>query len=144
MSDQDQHQDGPGEAPSDALSALVAAAEGLLMPSESDYPFEPFRWPGPGPLTPEALLAHLGLPPETPVETRDAAALFERLSAPRDWHGEPERATAARFAALRDAFATNLADVVVYRVGTITISLFILGRDPAGATVGLRTTVIET
>ncbi len=138
-----QHQDGPSETP-DALATITAAAAGLLMPSESDYPFEPFRWPGPGPLTPEALLAHLGLPPETPVETRDLSAFFERLTAPRDWHGEPERATAARFAELRDVIAANLADAVVYRVGTITIPVLIVGRDASGAIVGLRTTVIET
>lgn len=129
---------------SDALAVIAMAADGLLMPSESDYPFEPFRWPDAGPLTAEALLVHLGLPPETPVETSDGLALLDRLAAERDWHGEQERATAARFAKLRNTIAARLTDVVLYRVGHIQITVIIAGRDASGAIVGLRTTAIET
>ncbi|NTW02031.1 MAG: hypothetical protein HGA19_12200 [Oscillochloris sp.] len=128
----------------DTLSELAAAATGLLMPSESDYPFEPLRWPGPGPLTPEALVAHLGLPPGTPVETRALDALFEPLTSVRDWQDAGQRAVAARFALLRNQFHDLLADTVVYRIGRVQVAVVIAGRDPAGATVGLRTTVIET
>lgn len=145
MSDQCDHQDGLGGAmPQDALAAILAASDGLLMPSESDYPFELFRWPGPGPITPEALLAYLGLPPDTPVETRDALDLLDRLAAAQGWHGEEERATTARFAQLRDTLTAHLGDLVAYRVGRIQITLIIAGRDASGAIVGLRTTLIET
>lgn len=145
MSDQPEHRDGVVEGASgDALAAMTAASAGLLMPSESDYPFEPFRWTGPGPLSAAALLVHLGLPPETPVEMRDAMALLDSLAAAQDWHAEEERATAARFARLRDTIAAHLADVLVYRAGSIEIALVIAGRDRSGAVVGLRTTVVET
>lgn len=130
--------------PPAALAAISAAAEGLLMPSESDYPFEPFRWEGPGPLTPEALRAQLGLPPDTPVETRDAFALLDQLAAEQDWFGAEERAVAARFAALRDTIAAQLTAVTLYRLGTLKITLIIVGRDPSGALVGLRTMAVET
>lgn len=132
-----------GDAP-EVLAPILAAAEGLLMPSESDYPFEPFSWPGSEPLTPAALLEYLDLPPDTPVEERAFDAFFARLSAPRDWHADAERAIAEQFGRLRDAIAANLNDLRVYRVGEIQIAVFIVGTDPTGATVGLRTMVIET
>lgn len=127
-----------------ALEALMAAADGLRMPSESDYPFEPFTWAGPGALTPEALVASLGLPPETPVETRTLERLFAPLTAEQNWMGAEERATCARFAALRAAIAAHLADVAVYRVGAVEIAVLIVGADAGGRLVGLRTTVVET
>lgn len=127
-----------------ALAALAAAADGLLVPSESDHPLEPFRWDGPGPLTPAALLARRGLPPDTPVETRDLAAFLDPLAAAHDWLDANQRAAAARFAALRELIAATLSDVRVYRVGRIQISAIIAGTDSAGDTVGLETTLIET
>ncbi|NTU85610.1 MAG: nuclease [Chloroflexales bacterium] len=145
MSDTDTGQENlGGSVPPDALGEITAAADGLLMPSESDYPFEPFRWPGPGPLTPEALVEFLELPPGTPVEVRELDAFFEPLTSVRDWQDADQRAAAARFALLRDLLHDLLADVMVYRAGSIQIPVVIAGRDPSGATVGLRTTVIET
>jgi Nuclease A inhibitor-like protein len=128
----------------DELDSIMLLADGLLMPSESDYPFTAFRWPGPEPLSAPALLAHLELPPETPVEQRDFNAFFERLTAPQDWHSDEDKARLARFAALRDALLAKLSELVVYRVGTIQIHVFIVGRSPSGATMGLRTLLIET
>lgn len=127
-----------------SLDALTAAAAGLLMPSESDYPFEPFTWVGPGPLTPEALVVFLGLPPGTPVETRTLERQFAALTRERDSWDEAECSTRARFAALQAAFEAQLGDIVVYRVGAVEIQVFIVGVDAEGACVGLRTTVVET
>lgn len=128
----------------DTLAELVAAADGLLVPSESDNPFEPFRWEGSGPLTAEALVAHLGLPAETPVETRSLEKFFAPLSQSADWMDERERAQAARFGQLRELMAEKLRDPQVYRVGRTKIAVIIAGQDAAWQTVGLRTTVIET
>jgi hypothetical protein len=131
-------------AADDTLAELAAAAEGLLVPSESDHPFTPFRWEGAGPLTPAALLAHLGLPPETPVEVRTLESFFAPLSQPADWMDDSERATIARFAALRDHIAATLTGAAVYYVGETKITVIIAGQDPAGRSVGLQTTLIET
>jgi hypothetical protein len=130
--------------PPEALATIYAAADGLLMPSESDYPFTPFHWLEPGPLTAAALIEHLGLPPDTPVEVGDALALLDQLAAEQDWFGDHERAMAARFAALRDTLANSLTSLMLYRLGRIQITLVIAGRDVNGAIVGLQTTVIET
>ena len=128
----------------DALAALTTAAAGLLVPSESDYPFEAVPWAGCGPLTPTALLAVLGLPPDTPVETRTLDAFFARLTPAAEWMDDGQRTQAARFGQLRDLIAARLTDVVVYRVGQIQITVIIAGADASGTTVGLRTTLIET
>lgn len=145
MSDSCKHQnDSNDPSTPEVLAPILAAADGLLMPSESDYPFEPFRWPGVGSLTPESLATSLGMPPDAPVETRDFEAFFGRLSAVYDWHGEQERATAAQFAVLRDTIVEHLDDLVVYRVGSRQIKVVIAGRDATGAIGGLCTTVIET
>jgi hypothetical protein len=128
----------------DTLAALTAASAGLLVPSESDYPLEPFVWPGPAPITVAALLAHLGLPPDTPVETRGVERFLGRLARERDWMGAADRAKAARFGALQRLFLERLSDVVVYRVGEIELQVFTVGRDADGRYLGLRTTQIET
>lgn len=126
------------------LDTLLAASAGLLMPSENDYPFEPFVWAGDAPPTPAALVAALGLPPETPVEIRSLERLFAPLIRERDTDDEQARAQRARFAALRAAFEGSLADITVYRVGAIAIKVIIAGVDGDSAVVGLSTTVIET
>ena len=128
----------------DALAALTTAAAGLLVPSESDYPFDEFWWAGCGPLTPDTLVAALGLPPDTPVETRTLDAFFARLTTADEWMDDGQRAQAARFGQLRDLIAARLTDVVVYRVGQIQITVIIAGADTSGTTIGLRTTLIET
>jgi hypothetical protein len=130
--------------PPAALAAITAAADGLLVVSESDHPLTPFRWPGPGPLTPASLLSHLGLPPDTPAEARSLDAFLGPMAAQQDWFDDAQRAAAARFAALRDLIAARLTDVRVYRLGRIQITAIIVGVDAAGETVGLRTTLIET
>jgi hypothetical protein len=129
---------------SDTLAALVNASAGLLVPSESDYPLEPFEWPGPAPLTPAALLAHLGLPPETPVERRSLERFLGHLARTQDWMDAGARSRAARFGALQRLFRERLSDVTVYRVGEVEVQVFTVGRDADGRYVGLRTTQVET
>ncbi len=133
---------GPG--PGAALASLTAAVEGLLVPSEQDAPLTPFQWPGPDELSAPALLAHLGLPADTAVATRSLEAFFAPLAAEQDWFDESQRATAARFAALRDQLGSLLSQVVVYRLGQRRITTLITGTDANGQTVGLQTTQVET
>jgi hypothetical protein len=130
--------------PEATLAALVAASHGLLVPSESDYPFEPFRWQSDTPLSPETLVASLHLPPATLVETRTLEAFFAPLTRITEGMDSRERARARRFAALQTTIAANLANPVVYRVGSRSTAVFIVGEARDGSVVGLRTTVIET
>jgi hypothetical protein len=130
--------------PEATLATLAAASQDLLVPSESDYPFEPFRWQGDALFTPEALVASLDLPPTTPIETRTLEAFFAPFTRVAKGMDSRERARARRFAALQAAITNHLTDPVVYRVGSRTIATFIVGQTRDGTVVGLRTTVIET
>jgi hypothetical protein len=130
--------------PDDTGAALVAAASGLLVPSESDSPLTLFRHDGAAPPTPATMLAQLGLPPTTPVETRTLDEFFAPLTAVAEWMDDAQRGQAARFAELRAQILARLSDIVVYRFGRVRVTVLIVGRAPAGDIVGLTATLIET
>lgn len=132
------------DPPDDTGAALVAAAAGLLMPSESDSPFTRFWMEGPALPLPAALLAQLKLPPSTPVETRTLDEFFAPLTRVADWMDASQRAQAARFAELRNQIVARLRDVVVYRFGRIRITVLIVGQGAGEQIVGLSTTLVET
>ena len=122
------------------LAALGGAASGLLFPSESDYPLTPIEWRGPAgeELSPEVLLRSRGLPPDTRIEGVGVDEFFEPLT------GQDGGDDAAKFRRLTDLMKRELTDVRAYRVGAVDIDVFILGRHPSGAWIGLKTKVIET
>ncbi len=132
------------QEPPAALTAIMQAAEGLLMPSESDAPFTPFHWTETAPLTHEGLLAALGRSSDTPIVTSDALVLLNQLATERAWFGAEEQAMAQRFAHLRDTLTTQLHDLTLYRVGAVEVTLLFVGRDAQEQWLGLRTLVVET
>jgi len=148
---------------------LQEAVEGLLWTSESDYPFTVCQWQGqsdaapemsaseivaseaftpeaftPEPFTPELLLQRTEHPAETPVETIAPETFFAGVTQVQDWQGEEERAIASRYQALLATLKQHLSDLTVYRVGTIEIDLYIIGKTQAGNFVGLSTKAVET
>lgn len=128
------------------LSALGAAASGLLFPSESDYPLTPYRWVGvkdTGP-SPEALLLSEGRPADTKVETRTVHEIFDPLLQAEEGSSEEDQAVAARYRALVQLLEHHLQHLRVYRVGKIDIDVYILGQHASGEWLGLKTRVIET
>jgi Nuclease A inhibitor-like protein len=133
----------PPTSPGDTLAILAAAVDGLLMPSETDAPFEPIMW-GPDAPTPAALRAHSGRPDGAPVLADEAAELLAGLARAEPWHTPEQRRRAARFADLQILLATHLAELRVYRVGAVEIALYLIGRDASGAYIGLRTLVVRT
>jgi len=128
---------------SEVVRSLERASEGLLFPSESDFPIKALRFGVVEP-TPEALLRDQGLSADQRVELSDVGSFFEGLTeAPAD-ASEGDRATAAKFSALRSLLETELSDLRVYRVGKTDISLFVLGRHSSGEWLGITTQVVET
>ncbi|WP_437592094.1 nuclease A inhibitor family protein [Sorangium sp. So ce1000] len=130
-------------SPEELLASLAEAAHGLLFPSESDHPLRPFRSRGDA-SSPAALLAAEGLAPETPVEVTTAGDFFApMLDVPAD-ADEAALAEAARYRRLMDLLERHLTDVRAYRVGRVAIDVYVLGRHPSGAWLGLVTKVVET
>ena len=110
------------------LDELRRMSAGLLMMSESDYPFEVFKWDGQIEVNPRFLRTLTTETDETeiaemPVEQLLAMGTYERLAK-----------------SLRD----NLTDLKVYKVGTRSIPVYIIGKSPEGNWLGLSTRIVQT
>jgi hypothetical protein len=116
------------------------------MMSESDYPFEVFLWEGQAQeeLSPEKLLQLTEHSPELSVETVDLDYFFRNVAQEKDWHEESQKMMVKRFQALLETLRTNLSDIQVYRVGTVNIDVYIVGKTPSGDLAGLTTKLVET
>jgi hypothetical protein len=128
------------------LLKLQEASAGLLMPSESDYPFEVFVAPAGSslPLPSPVLLSWIHRSADTAVEGVNLPYFFRNVTRERPEHGESEREAVRRFRHLQQVLEQELADVRVYRVGSIRIDAYILGRTSEAQIAGLKTTLIET
>lgn len=116
------------------LKALQTAAKGLLFPSETDAPIVAFAWPGgDGPPTEAALRAGAKVPAAAVVEQCTLAQLTRTI--PKD--------ARADFKPLLDELG-KLSGVTVFRIGEITIDVYIVGRAADGQYAGVKTKVVET
>ena len=121
---------------------LTQASQGLLMPSESEYPFEVFIWKDVE-LTPEKILELTNYPPATLIEEVELDYFFRNVAGEKDWHDEIQKENVAKFQNLVQVIKDNLADIRVYRIGTIEVNVYIVGKTNDGL-AGLATKVIET
>jgi hypothetical protein len=118
----------------DDLAAIKKASLGLLMPSESEAPFELFAWEGGDKLTPERLLKLAKAEPGTAVEEESLADFF-RVVPKEDRHKFDKLAMALQ----------QLAGLTVYKVGDeAERDAYIVGKTKAGRWAGLKTSVVET
>lgn len=122
---------------------LMKASKNLLMSSESDYPFEFFQWEGQADLTTEKLLELAGHPQDTSVEVVELDYLFRNVAQEKEWHDEAEKINVSSFQTLVKTLKENLRDIKVYRVGTINIDVYIVGKAD-GSLAGLSTKLVET
>lgn len=125
------------------IETLLKATDGLLMPSESEYPFQAFHWSGENELTNQKLLELTSHPADSPVETVALDYLFRNVAHEKEWHDEVQKANVSKFQNLVSTLGKNLTDIKVYRVGTIDIDVYIVGKNE-GELAGLSTKVVET
>jgi hypothetical protein len=121
---------------------LTQASQGLLMPSESEYPFEVFLWKDVE-LSLEKILELTNYPPETSIEQVELDYFFRNVAIEKDWHDEIQRKNVTKFQNLIQVIKGNLAEIRVYRIGTIEVNVYIVGKTKDGV-AGLATKVIET
>jgi hypothetical protein len=128
------------------ITALEQASKGLLFKSESDYPLEPFLWErkADAKLTPQDLLALKGYPPNTPVKTLTLARFFQPATKEEAWHNAEERKTVKQFQELVKTLQQHLSGITVFKVGNITMDIYIVGKTKTGDLAGLATKVVET
>ena len=111
------------------LEELKNASAGLFVMSESDYPFELIEWRGETLITSDYLCRVSDRPEDTQIEESDTQRFL----------GGNER-----FRKLEAVIEISLADVKVYKVGTINIPVYIVGRSPEGNWLGVSTRLIQT
>lgn len=121
---------------------LTQASQGLLMPSESEYPFEVFVWENVE-LTPQKILELTNYPPGTFIEQVELDYFFRNVATEKDWHDNIQKENVAKFQNLVQVVKDNLAELRVYRIGTIEVNVYIVGKTNDGV-AGLATKVIET
>ncbi len=111
------------------LADLKWAIRGLLVMSESDYPFELIQWDGRTPITPEYLRSLSERKEDSAIEETDVAAFL----------GVNEQ-----FRNVLSVLKSNLEDIKVYKVGVINIPVYIVGRSAEGNWLGVSTRLIQT
>jgi len=125
------------------LKKLEAATADLDMPSETDEPFRVFSFDESGELDKEKLPELLKLKHSKPIEERELDDFFENAATSEDWMEDEEKATAKRFADLRDLLKAELKDVHVYIYGEKEMDAVIIGKTEKGY-AGLVTLIVET
>lgn len=125
------------------LQVLEKASEGLYYLSETDAPFyivEMSNNTDPQ----EAAVKLVGKDKNAPVEIVTLEYFFRNAVAVYPDATSEQQQKAQRFAALQTLLHKHLNDVNVYRIGSVQVEAYILGRLPDGTLAGLRTYLVET
>lgn len=126
------------------LNQLEKATDGLLFMSESDYPLTPFVWDKQtGAPASETILKLTNHPADMPVETESLDTFF-RNAVRTDLYPPDKQDIPERFQKLVTLLKEHLADIKVFRLGTISIDVYVVGKTKSGAWAGVATKVIET
>jgi hypothetical protein len=126
---------------------LEEAVAGLVYSSESDRPFEFFFLAAEGdaePLTVGGFARRLGVPAGTRTEERTLDNFLARHTHRSDGYDERAQAIRPRYERLQKLLEASLRDVRVFRVGSIEVACYAVGRDERGNIAGLRTVAVET
>ncbi len=125
---------------------LKQASAGLMMMSESDYPFEVVSWNGEAkePLTPQKLLHLTDNPEDSLVEEVSLEDFFSNCAYEQEWYDEQQKQDVKKFQHLLQTIKDNLKEIKVYRVGKRKINVYILGKAANEDLAGVSTILIET
>ncbi|MBD2132606.1 nuclease A inhibitor family protein [Sphaerospermopsis sp. FACHB-1094] len=124
------------------IDLLKQTTAGLMMPSESEYPFDVFSWES-FPLNETTVLEKAGQSQDTQVKIVGIDDFFRVATTEEDWHKTEEKETVRKFQTLVNTLKTNLNNLQVYKIGSKEIDVYIIGATPDGI-AGISTKVIET
>jgi hypothetical protein len=128
----------------DYSEKLKPIVEGLWIMSETDAALEPFSWKKGAKVNAENVLNKLKLPKNTTVFQTNIDDFFMSMVTPKDWHGDAEKLTVARFQNLVADLKTMFETIEVYKIGEIKMPVYIIGTAKDGSIGGLKTLVVET
>lgn len=128
--------------PDEVLAELEKLSQGLLLMSESDYPFEVAAIPAGTDVT-EAL-RHMASHDWENAETVSIDQLLGFQATRQTWHSAEDAITADRFAALKTFIEEHFHNLVVYKVGRVNRDVFVVGELADGSHAVLCSKVVET
>ena len=123
---------------------LKKATENLFFISETDAEITPFFGRQAQAVTKEEILMQSQSMANVLIEENDFAGFFKRLTEIQDWFGDEEKATAQKFAELKDLLERNLRDLKVFKIGKIQIDVYVVGLDAENNLLGIKTKAVET
>ncbi len=126
------------------MEELKQATSGLLMMSESDYPFEIVRWDATFDPTAESLRGRAGEASDAPVSEQSIDEFFRAAVSERVDQTTEARRTARQYQALVKLLQENLRDAKAYRIGERNIRVYIIGKTASGNWIGVSTQIVET
>jgi hypothetical protein len=127
------------------MSALRAAAKGLIYSSESDAPLKAIQLDA-DEGTKTALDAVAAVASVDPGEIQEVSLekFLAPMVAPQDWHTDEDKAVIEQFLGLQKVLE-ELEGIAVYRVGEgPDIDVYLVGAAPEGGFAGVKTKVTET
>lgn len=128
----------------DLIPELEAACKDLLWRSEADYSFEVATLP----ITKQPLSIDRQLlaiyPDNTPVAIISLEQFFAQATVERSWFDSHELTLVQRYRNLRDLLETTLENLQVYRIGSVEIDVYLLGKTEDDRVIGVKTKVVET
>ncbi|MBN3883905.1 MAG: nuclease A inhibitor family protein [Nostoc sp. JL34] len=124
---------------------IKQASDGLLMISESEYPFEAFLWSNQAQesMTAQKLLQLTGHSLETSIEEVELDYIFRNCAVEKEWQNEIQKQNVQKYQSLIKILKDSLTDIQVYRIGTISIDVYIVGKTSSGDLAGISTKVVE-
>jgi hypothetical protein len=128
------------------VDLLTGATTDVDWVSESDAPFEVLLWPD-WPIVHcdvAALRAQIQAPQNAPIVQDTVEAFFQPAIVPQDWHGAAERSVIQQYEQILLMLQQHLTQLQLYRVGQGEVTVYILGKTPAGHWLGLKTLVVES
>lgn len=126
---------------------IEAAINGLYFLSESDEPFEYIELLAQDNFTEleELLRNELGIQPKTLLERVSFDEFMSPLCEVLDWYGDDEKMQSQRYLNLMNLLQSRLTCLQVIRVGEVTVTIYILGKEEmSGKWAGIKTKSIET
>ena len=125
----------------ETISGLV---KNLYYISETDSAIFPFTGAAADAVTGEEILRQTEKDSNTPIEERNFAEFFGRLTAEQDWFGRDEKRRAKKFEKLKNFLEENLRDLKVFKIGSIEIDIYAVGLNSDGKLAGIRMKAVET
>lgn len=126
------------------ISRLEKLSGNLLWMSESDYPWKVILWENTDIIIPEGFKDIKKDGDEVAIEIVDLDDFFAPALKLRENQGDRKRAEVKQYQTLVDFLKANLQDIKVYRIGSVEIDVYIIGKTESGNLAGLSTTAIET